>query len=296
VIKFKNKFEIFLSKILLLLKKPQMRVLPGNIAFYFVLSIVPLITLFVFFGSLLNIPSSELLNFFNKSLPEGISKILVPAFTENTISISTLFLVIFTLFVASNGANSIIITSNTIYKVRKSNPLKNRIKAFIITFLFLDILLFMFVIPIFGAQIIEVISSLFHNQKIYHALMIIYNIIQIPLSLLFIYFNIKLIYTLSPDEKIKSKDVTSGALFTTITWVIASQIYSYYIEHFSNYTRVYGNLSNLIMLMLFVYILAYIFVIGMAFNASANELDEEIEKTGKINILKRVHNNKGYTK
>lgn len=294
--KFKSKFEIFLSKIVLILRKPQMRVLPGNIAFYFVLSIIPLITLFVFFGSLLNIPSNDLLNFFNQALPEGISKILVPAFTESIIDFNTIILVIITIFVASNGANSIIITSNTLYKIRKSNSLKNRIKAFIITFIFLGILIFMFIIPIFGSQIIEIISNLFHNPKIHNALMIIYNILQIPLSLLFIYFNIKLIYTLSPDEKIKSKDVTNGALFTTITWVITSQIYSYYIEHFSNYTRVYGNLSNLIMLMLFIYLLAYIFVIGMALNASSNELEEEIEKTGRINILKGVHNNKGYTK
>ena len=34
---------------------------------------------------------------------------------------------------------------------------------------------------------------------------------------------------MSPDEKVKSKDVTSGALFTTITWVFAAKIYSYYI-------------------------------------------------------------------
>ena len=62
----KNKFEIFISKIILILKKPEMEVLPGHLAFFFVLSIVPLITLLVFFGSLFNIPSDELLNFFNQ--------------------------------------------------------------------------------------------------------------------------------------------------------------------------------------------------------------------------------------
>ena len=41
--------------------------------------------------------------------------------------------------------------------------------------------------------------------------------------------------------------------------------------------------------MLYMYLLAYVFVIGMAFNASRAELDDEIEKTGKINILKSIH-------
>lgn len=292
----KDKLEIFFSKIILILKKPEMGVLPGHLAFFFVLSIVPLVTLLVFFGSLLNIPSDQLLSFFNKALPEGISKFLVPAFTENTINFGTLILLFITLFIASNGVKSVIITSNTLYNVKNSNPLKSRIKAFIITFLFLSLLLFMFIIPIFGKQIIQIISNLFNNPNIYNNIMIIYNILQIPLSLLFVYFNIKLIYTLSPDTNVKSKDVTSGALFTTIVWVIATQIYSYYITNFSNYSRVYGNLSNIIVLMLFVYLLSFIFVIGMALNASKNELEEQIEKTGKIKILKGVHNIKEYTK
>lgn len=292
----KNKLEIFFSKIILILKKPEMGVLPGHLAFFFVLSIVPLITLLVFFGSFLNIPSDQLLNFLSQSLPQNINDFLVPAFTENTINFGTIILIFVTLFIASNGVNSIIITSNTLYGIKKNNPIKSRIKAFVVTFIFLSLILFMIIIPIFGKQIIDIISNSFHNKNIYNIIMIIYNIFQVPLSLLFIYFNIKIIYTLSPDEIVKSKDVTSGALFTTIVWVIATQIYSFYIANFANYSKVYGNLSNIIILMLFVYLLSYIFVVGMALNASKNELEEQIEKTGKINILKSIHNNNGYTK
>ena len=189
-----------------------------------------------------------------------------------------------------------LITSNTLYNVKNANPIKGRLKAIIITIIILSLLLFMFVIPIFGQQIIDVICSMFKNQNIHKNVTIIYNLLQLPISLLFIYFNIKLIYTLSPDKKIYSKDVTTGALFTTITWVISTQIYSFYVANFSNYGRVYGNLSSIIMLMLFVYLLAFIFVIGMALNASQNELNEQIEKTGKIKIREFVHNSKEYTK
>ncbi len=292
----KDKLKIFFSKIILILKKPEMEVLPGHLAFFFVLSIVPLITLLVFFGSLFNIPSDELLNFFNQALPHSISSFLVPAFTEKAINFGTIILIFITIFIASNGINSIIVTSNTLYGIKGTNPIKSRIKAFIITIIFLSLLLFMFLIPIFGKQIIEVVSNLFHNENIYNNTMLIYNILQIPLSLLFVYFNIKLIYTLSPDKNIKSSEVTYGALFTTIVWVIATQIYSFYISNFANYTRVYGNLSNIIILMLFVYLLSFIFVLGMALNASKQELEEQIEKTGKIKKLNSKHNNNEYTK
>ena len=292
----KDKFEIFFSKIILILKKPEMGVLPGHLAFFFVLSIVPLITLLVFFGSFLNIPSNQLLSFFNKSLPSNVSSFLVPAFTENTINFGTILLLLVTLFIASNGFHSIIVTSNTLYNIKNANPIKSRIKAFIVTMIFLGLILFMFIIPIFGNQIINIISNLFHNKNAYNIMITIYNVLQIPLSLIFVYLSIKLIYTISPDEEIKSSEVTSGAIFTTVTWVFATQIYSFYISNFSNYSRVYGNLSNIIMLMLFIYLLSYIFVVGMALNASKAELEEQIEKTGKIKILKRIHNNKEYTK
>lgn len=282
----RDRLEIFLSKIILILKKPEMGILPGHLAFFFVMSIIPIITLLVFFGSLLNLPTTDLLEFFNTALPKGISSFLVPAFTENTINLGTIILVTITFFVASNGANSIIVTSNTLYNIKNSDTIKRRIKAVILIILIIFLLLFMFAIPIFGQYIIDIIANLSKSESLHKNLNIIYNIVQLPISLLFIYFNIKLIYTLAPDKKIKSKDVTNGALFTTCFWVIVTQIYSIYITNFSNYSRVYGNLSNIIVLMLYMYLLSYVFVIGMAFNASRNELNEEIEKTGKINILK----------
>ena len=285
----KDKFEIFLSKIILILKRPQMGILPGHLAFFFVLSIVPLITLLVFFCSFFNIPSDELLTFFNTALPPGIGNFLVPAFTETTINFGTIAILIITFFVASNGANSIITTSNTLYKCQNDDVVRQRIKAIILTIIILSLLIFIFLIPLFGQYIVDIIGNLF-NDNIHRKLDIIYHVLQLPISLLIIYFDIKLIYTLAPDNDIRSRDVTSGAWFTTISWLFVTQIYSYYLTNFSNYNRVYGNLSNIIILMLYMYLLAYVFVIGMAFNASRAELDEEIEKTGKVKILKRIHN------
>lgn len=285
----KDKFETFLSKIILILKKPQMGILPGHLAFFFVLSIIPIITLLVFFCSLFKIPSFELLEFFNTSLPPGIGSFLVPAFTENSISLGTVMLVLITLFIASNGAKSIITTSNALYNSENDDVIRQRIKSIILTVIILSLLIFVFVIPIFGQYIVDIIGNLF-NSNVHMVINVIYHLLQIPLSLLIIYFDIKLIYTLAPDKDIRSREVTGGAWFTTISWVVVTQIYSYYLANFSNYTRLYGNLSNIIILMLYMYLLAYVFVIGMAFNASRAELDETIEKTGKINIIKSRHN------
>lgn len=59
-------------------------------------------------------------------------------------------------------------------------------------------------------------------------------------------------------------------------------IYSYYVTHFARYDLLYAGLSNIVILMLWVYLLAVIFVIGLALNY--NE-DQKLEKTG---IIKQI--------
>ena len=84
-------------------------------------------------------------------------------------------------------------------------------------------------------------------------------------------FNVKLIYTIAPDWKILSKHTTNGAVFTTLSWVVVIQIYSYWVTHFSKYDIYYGSLSNIAILMLMTYIISYILVIGIAINVKSSE-------------------------
>ena len=97
------------------------------------------------------------------------------------------------------------------------------------------------------------------------------------------FYNIKLLYTLAPDRKIKAKTTNSGAIFTTIGWILSTKIYSIYAGSFSNYNIFYGSISNILFLLMWVYILSYIFVLGMAFNASATKKDDY--ETMQMNII-----------
>ena len=86
---------------------------------------------------------------------------------------------------------------------------------------------------------------------------------------------VKLIYTLAPDKKISSKYVNIGAAFTTIGWTFVTAIYSYYANNMANYALFYGNMSNIIILMIWIYIISYIFVIGILINANEYQFLEE---------------------
>ena len=110
----------------------------------------------------------------------------------------------------------------------------------------------------------------------------IYTILQIPVSLIIIFLTVKLIYVVAPDEKVKGKYVNRGALFTTISWLVVTIVFSYYINNYARYNLVYGNLANIVILLFWFYILAYIFVIGIYLNRKKTEAG--IEKTNKIKL------------
>ena len=96
-----------------------------------------------------------------------------------------------------------------------------------------------------------------------------------------VFISIKVIYTIAPNVNIPSKSVNKGALLTTIIWIVTTFIYSIYVTNFANYTKFYGNLSNLIILMIWIYWMSYIFVYGM----TVNNYKLNLEKTSEIKSL-----------
>ena len=60
--------------------------------------------------------------------------------------------------------------------------------------------------------------------------------------------------------------MNKGALFTTVCWIVTTSIYSYYVSNLANYTLFYGSISGIIAMMIWIYILSYIFVMGIAIN------------------------------
>ena len=126
--------------------------------------------------------------------------------------------------------------------------------------------LFLIVVPIFGDNILSLIKSAKVFKNFINQIILVFKIVKWPFTFLIIYFNIKLIYTIAPSRQIPSSSTTYGALFTTVIWSIATVVFKIYLNNFARYDIVYGNLSAIIVLLIWIYTLSYIFVLGMAVN------------------------------
>ena len=273
----------FIKKVTKIIAKPEMRVLPGQLAFFFVLSLIPLLALVGAIASKFSISVEQIQDILSVTLPASTADILTSLLTKNTLNFNIIVFFVSAFILASNGIHSMIITSNEIYKIESNNYIKRRLKAIGMTFILVGVLLFIILIPILGDVIFKTIKINANNQVLVDIIYAIYQILKYPVSVLVVYLNIKVLYILAPDRKIRASTTTKGAIFTTIAWIISTEIYTFYIGKFAIYDIFYGSISNIIILLLWIYILSYIFVLGMAFNAGVTK-EEDIERTG--NVLK----------
>lgn len=258
----KKNFNKTIKNFWSILNLDEMQVLPGQLAFYIIMSIVPILAICTALISNF-ITNFNLTSFISSNLPKSLADIIIPFVMSNSNS-SVYIIILGYLFMAANGPKSIIIASNQLYKIKEKNKLKLTLKSIIMTFVLIILFVFIIIIPIFGNIIIKILNNYFNIDS----LLGIISAFKIIFSFLFIYISIKILYTLGPSESIKSNTTTLGAVFTSISWIIATEIFSFYITNFAKYDLLYGNFANIIILLLWVYLLSYLFVIGMALNAN----------------------------
>lgn len=262
-----------------LIRKPYMTTLPGNLAFFFVLSLIPLIIILIYILSFFNISLELLINLIEKFVPLEVSEVLVSFISGKGFDSSIGVFNIVAILAASNGMYAITSASDILYGAKENQELSKRVKSFILLCIIVTLFVFLLVVPIFGNQILSLIQNNNLLSYLMDEIIFTFNIIKWPLSFLMIYFNIKLVYTIAPSIHIKSEHTSIGAFFTTILWIIVTSIFGYYLKYFARYDVLYGNLSSIIILMMWMYLLAYVFVLGMAINADRYHKLEKKEHT-----------------
>lgn len=276
-----DQIKQYLKKLLQIIRREEMRILPGNLAFFLVLSIVPILTLVGLICSSFSISLMDITKWAGELIPKDVEELLLP-FISGTTNSSNLILYFAIGFVmASNGAHSIIVASNTLYNIKNETYLKRRIKALFLTIILIFVFLFVLVFLAFGNTILKFILSLKVFEAIAEQVYSIFILFKWPTAFIIIFFMIKLLYTMAPDRRIPSKYVNKGAIFTTLGWGLVTAIYSYYANNMANYNLFYGGLSGLAVLMIWIYIISYIFVVGIAINTSSYHYLEDVNANKK---------------
>lgn len=264
---FSQVYKNFLS----IFKRPEMRILPGQLAFSFLLSLVPIIAILVFVVSFI-IKNFDLLTLLESTLPKVFAN-LIYTFVQFKPTRNIIIILICYIWLASNGPSGINVAADTLYDIEVPNYFKLKLKGVFMTLILIVLLVFMISIPILGDEIIDFILSLLKNPEPLYKYVGIYKLLKYFVTLIILFLNIKLLYIIAPDKTVKSKHTTLGAVFTTISWFIVTELFGFYITEIARYDLVYGNFANILILLMWIYFLSYFFVIGLAINVNKYKYD-----------------------
>jgi len=174
--------------------------------------------------------------------------------------------VISSIFLSSNGFNTLIKTFNSCHRIRENRSFyETRLIAMLLTFVFFIVTIIAIVLSTLGDFIINIILeyNLFKDAEYY-------TINSYKLLSLFIsfYLLITSIFYFAPVIHNKWTFISSGSIISAIGCVAISLAFSYYINNFPTYNKLYGSIGILIAYMGWVYVISTIILIGFEWNTS----------------------------
>lgn len=272
----RKKANKFLRRILNILGRPEMLILPGQLAFFLLLAIVPTFTIITYVASFFHVSIDFASNLILKMFGSDIGTLLIPYVRDIHFDARLIIPLFVAFYAASGGSSSIIVTSNELYGIDNTTFLKRKIKGIIMIMILVALITFLLLIPGLGDKLIAIIKYVNMNETVTKSIESIINFSKGPISWIIIFIMIKIIYTMAPDETIPSSNNNIGTLFTTIGMSTVTYIYSIYATKVAHYDILYGGLAHFVVLMIWLYLIAYIVIIGIAINAEEYEIRKKL--------------------
>ena len=168
------------------------------------------------------------------------------------------------LWSASRGIYGLLTGLNAIYGVSENRGyLYTRSISVLYTFLFLLVLLLTLVLHVFGTTIAGWIP---HTTNA--LLLLLTDIIDLRFFLLLFVqtATFTAMFMALPNKRNRLSESLPGALLASIGWLVFSDIFSIYVEHFSSYANIYGSVYAVALSMLWLYCCLSIVFYGGALN------------------------------
>ena len=173
------------------------------------------------------------------------------------------------LWAASNGMGAITEALNAAYNVKESRPWwKQRLTAIGLTLVLSILIISALVLVLYGGKIANLIAVTYGLGDIFT---VGWKFLQWPIVLAFMLLAFALIYYLAPDLHDQQWAwITPGSVTGVGLWLLVSFGFKLYLHFFDSYSKTYGTLGAVIILMLWLYFTGAAILIG-------GEVNSEIE-------------------
>lgn len=274
-----SNFELIV-RLIVKVKRDDIFALASQLSYYIVLSFFPLIIFLTSLIAMVNVvDSTEIINGMKSILPLSVFK-LIQAIIIEVLGTKSASLVGGSMFVAvwmsSSGFRAVIKAINKAYNIQETRSVvKRTIIAYVSTIVFAVTILIALCVLVFGKiiskHIIEALplgGAVVHLWDLLRYVIIVFILITIFASL----------YKFTPCKKFKWREVIPGAIVSTLGWIVSSYGFSVYINNFNNYSKFYGSLAAVFILMLWIFITSIIIIFGVEVNSVLSVRNSDTSK------------------
>jgi len=177
------------------------------------------------------------------------------------------------LFYSSNAMTGIIRSFDKSIMQDKPFFMHLRMRALRLTII-LILLVFASIIVLVGQdQLTTLLREVFEIKR--SSILPYWNVLRWSIIVLLLFFGNAFIYKYAPLIKEKWSLASPGALLSTILMLLTTLGFSYWVNNFSSYNKIYGSIGTVLVVMTLVYINAIILLIGFELNVSIEVLKKE---------------------
>jgi len=244
----------------------------SELAFNFLLALFPLLILLLSLFGLFALHRTQLLASFMSYVSDLLPPVAFALFSRTVAEIvrttgggKLTFSIILTLWFASGGMSSMMSTLNGAYQVRETRTfLRVRTVALGLTIAISILLVSALLLVLLGGYLSQLLAYL----GLRSAVVVASRVLEWIAVLLFLSLSFSLIYFFGPNlEGQRWYWITPGSVFGVLLWLLASGAFRYYLRFFDSYSKTYGSLGAVMVLLVWLYVTALAFLIGGEINA-----------------------------
>ena len=235
-------------------------------AYFFMLCMIPIILLLITMVQYTPVTKADVMTAVIQVFPTSVDSMITSIVNQvyNQSSGIIPITVVVALWSAGKGVLAMTSGLNCVYKCNETrNYIFLRIRATIYTVMFILVIIFLLVLSVFGNTLNIFIAAHVPILKNLADRLIAMRTIITPIVLMVFCL---LIYKFLPKRKDKLRKQLPGAVFAAIGWMIVSWIFSVYVDIFKGFSDMYGSLTTIVLIMLWMYFCMYCILLGGELN------------------------------
>ena len=242
-------------------------------AFFILMSFVPFLMLLLPLVTYVSITKDMVVEILLQIMPDAgdfrsfLFSIIQEVYDKSTaiVPISA----IFTLWSAGKGLQGLTNGVNAIYHVKETrNYVVTRIRSALYTLIFILAVISSLILLVFGNSIQKLLTKYIPTLAKVTAYVIGMRtaVSLVVLALIFL-----MIYKFLPNRKTSFRSQIPGAVVSAVAGSLFSLGFSVYLDYYDGFSNMYGSLTTIILVLLWLYFCMYIVLIGAEINAYFEE-------------------------